>query len=122
MSRRTEDSASSWMKVIIPAMLAVCMTLGGALWQQSSTLTAVKTTSDERVLVIDGFKKEDKELRQEIRELSSEVASIKSEVRTSMNTQDKVLDVVDRLSSTLGRLEVAMGKLETKLEYRIQEG
>lgn len=122
MSRQVEGAISGWMKVLIPVMVATCLTLSGALWHQSSTVTAIKTTLDQRTQVIKDFKAEDKELRDEIKELRSELNSMRSDVSMHSSTQGKVLEVVDRLSITLSRLEVAMGKLETKLEYRLNEG
>lgn len=122
MSGRVEGAITGWMKVLIPVMVATCLTLSGALWHQSSTVTAVKTTLDQRTQVIQDFKAEDRELRREIKELRSEVSVMRSEVNMYTSTQDKVLNVVDRLSVTLSRLEIAMGKLETKLEYRLNEG
>lgn len=118
--RRFEDTVSDWMKVLVPVMVAICMTLGAAIWQQSSTITRLETVSENRTLILHTFEKEDKALREEIKQLSNEIESIKTEARASMNTQEKVLNVVDRLSTTLNRLEVAMGKLETKLEYKIK--
>lgn len=121
MSSASESVASGWAKVMIPLLVTVCMALGTALWNQSSTVTSLESTVSQHVSIIDDFKREDVYVRAELSELRENLGSVKADLRIMTGTQDKVLDVVDRLSTTLGRLEIAMGKLETKLEYRNKE-
>lgn len=114
----SESNLSKWAKVLIPSLLAVCLTLGAAIWNQSGIISSNKQTIEQRTLTIQEFKDTDRKLEGEITELRNTVGELKTELKLVDSTQGKVLDVVDRLSLTLGRLEVAMGKLETRLEYR----
>jgi chromosome segregation ATPase len=106
-----------WVSILLPIFVTVCLSLGAALWYQSSTVTSLETIIGQRALLIEDFKTEDSRINTEIVALKRDLAELRTEIRLVESNQNKVLDVIGRLATTLGRLEVAMGKLETKLEY-----
>jgi len=116
-NNNTETIVGKWMKALIPVFVTIIITLGTALWYQSSNVTALEIVVEHRGALIADLKKEDDRVKKEVQELREGISELRGEIKMVNNTQDKVIDVVDRLSTTLGRLEVAMGKLETKLEF-----
>lgn len=121
MSGNAESSITGWMKVLIPIIVAACISLTGVFVSQSSKVASMETTLNNRTATIADLKSKDAELDSDINALKAELNEIRLEIRATSGSQERVLELVDRLSTTLVKLEVAMGKLETKLEYNSKE-